>query len=319
MKKKVINISGVSDAYSKNIHEVSSKLFKSGFLTDKKIAISISESEDMEELGFHEFHLKDATIEITRYLLVNGAKLLYGGDLRKGGFTKLFSELSFQYRDKGNMDEMVFTNYFSWPIHTLLQPTDKAEFKKNRVIPILVKPYENIPEELKTKFVSFDTNENRFYWAKSLTKMRKEMVNATEARIFIGGRTSGYKGSYSGVLEEFLLSIKNDNPLYLIGAFGGVSKAIINILSNKKDDRLTADIQLSNNEYKEFVAYFNSNEKQGQIDYNKVQEEISQYGLSKLSKNNGLSKDENKRLFETPHIPEMIFLILKGLSKKYRK
>lgn len=97
--KKRINISGVSETYSRNIHEVSSKLFESGFLISKKIGISVSESEDMEELGLSDFHIKDATIEITRYLLAQGAKLIYGGDLRKDGFTRLFSELSFQYRN----------------------------------------------------------------------------------------------------------------------------------------------------------------------------------------------------------------------------
>jgi hypothetical protein len=28
-----------------------------------------------------------------------------------------------------------------------------------------------------------------------------------------------------------------------------------------------------------------------------------------------LSEDENRRLFHTPHVPEMVFLVLRGLSR----
>jgi hypothetical protein len=35
--------------------------------------------------------------------------------------------------------------------------------------------------------------------------------------------------------------------------------------------------------------------------------------LAGLSTHNGLTPDENRRLFETPHIAEMIYLVLKGL------
>ena len=53
-----------------------------------KIGISISEHDDLKKLGYSETHLKDASIEFGRYLLVYGADIVYGGDLRDGGYTR---------------------------------------------------------------------------------------------------------------------------------------------------------------------------------------------------------------------------------------
>src|SRR5689334_6625063 len=69
-----------------------------GILYDKQIGISISNNEELGQLGFSEIHLRDMTIEIARQLLISGAVIVYGGDLRKEGYTELFSDLSRQYR-----------------------------------------------------------------------------------------------------------------------------------------------------------------------------------------------------------------------------
>ena len=58
------------------------------FLKGKTIGISISESDNLSELGYGVSHQKDAIIEIARYILAAGGKLAYGGDMRQGGFTE---------------------------------------------------------------------------------------------------------------------------------------------------------------------------------------------------------------------------------------
>lgn len=58
-------------------------------LSGKTIALSISESADLRALGFDEMHLRDALIEYTRQLLARAAVIVYGGDLRRGGFTQV--------------------------------------------------------------------------------------------------------------------------------------------------------------------------------------------------------------------------------------
>src|SRR5260221_11932870 len=63
------------------------------FLEGKTIGISISESYNLDELGYGVSHLKDAIIEITRYILSSGAKLSYGDDMMHVGLTELFLDL----------------------------------------------------------------------------------------------------------------------------------------------------------------------------------------------------------------------------------
>ena len=60
-------------------------------IQDKKIAISISETPEALTKGIGKAMFDDLSVEIARHLLVTGAKLVYGGDLRIGGFTKLLA------------------------------------------------------------------------------------------------------------------------------------------------------------------------------------------------------------------------------------
>ena len=95
------NITGISDNLADSIAEqkvIEKRETPKGQLHGKRIAISVSISDELEQLGLSEHHIKDISIEIARYLIVNGATMLYGGDLRSGGFTELFSELSYQYK-----------------------------------------------------------------------------------------------------------------------------------------------------------------------------------------------------------------------------
>jgi len=59
-------------------------------LKDVSIGISISKTDSVElqALGLSDFHLQNAMLEIARQCLAQGAKLVYGGDLRPGGFTE---------------------------------------------------------------------------------------------------------------------------------------------------------------------------------------------------------------------------------------
>ncbi len=67
-------------------------------LSQKAVAISISDSPDMAVLGLAEEHLRDAMAEVARHLLAMGARLVYGGDLRAYGFTELLFELVARHR-----------------------------------------------------------------------------------------------------------------------------------------------------------------------------------------------------------------------------
>lgn len=315
-KKKVTN-KDLDNFVAAEIKETSKE--KEIHLFDgQNVAISISDSPEIENLGFSLAHQRNLITEITRFLIIHGSNLVYGGDLRQNGYTRLFSNLVNQYRPSKEVGKLFFKNYFGFPIYLKLKTTDILEFKKNGVEPISVEPPEDLGID-KSKFYSPKGNENLFIWAESLTKMRQEMQSNTDARIFTGGSMSNFKGKYPGLLEESIFALKNDIPVYFMGIFGGVTSRIIEGLNGKKPQELTFEWQSSQNEdYKEFVGYYNAKNGEDKIDYKLNTDFLNDYTLERLSRNNGLTIEENERLFSTVHTSEIIFLIMKGLVNKLK-
>jgi hypothetical protein len=286
-------------------------------LKNKNIAISISDSDDIQNYGGDSALLRDITIELSRHILIAGGKLLYGGDLRKEGFTELFKELSFQYGQFEKTDRTIkyFTNYFAFPIHLGLTKTHEAEFEYSRVTPQKIDAPDDYTHD-RSLFIPPTTNENKLIWAKSLSKMRKEMEVNTQARIILGGRLWGFKGKYAGIIEEFVTSQSNNHPIYLLGGFGGASKAIVDIIENKSTESYLLNEAQKDSFYMDFLDYYNEEEKMNPINYTTIYEGIKNNGIAGL--NNGLSDDANKILFHSTNVLEIVALILKGLNNKFK-
>lgn len=305
------NITGVSEGLAKSVE---SSLQRQDARVNPLtiVAVSISEPENAASFGFNEWHLQDTLVEISRYLLVHGCKLLYGGDLRKGGFTEIFLELAQVYTFSHPDVESRAVNYFAWPIHLQLSRADETEFKANG-FEIRKLPAPQISGLDERVYLKPDSLENRMVWSKSLSAMRVEMSEAAQAIIIIGGRTSQFIGKMPGVLEEILVNIKNDKPIYIAGAFGGIAKAVAGVLQGDEDTILTEGFQLGNTAYKDFFTHWNTVEVE-KINYQAYVEELRALGVKGISERNGLTEDENRRLFQTPHITEVTQLILKGLT-----
>lgn len=278
-------------------------------IKDKKIAFSVSESDDIHKYGCSKTMLKDVVLELSRYILKAGGELVYGGDLRNDGYTESFENFSYQYgcKEKFETRPFYFTNYFAWPIYLKMSKSDQARFIHNRVQTVFVDPPVGAMVD---KFVPPVENENLEIWAKSLTKMREKMEQDVNARIIIGGRLSRFKGKYAGVLEEFLIANKSKHPIYLIGGFGGAAKAIIDIRKGE-----SVDLEYwayTTPQYKEFVEFYNL-ANQDKINYELIIKEIKDAKL-----NNGLTAAENERLASSINILEIVSLILKGLNNCFK-
>ena len=275
-------------------------------LRNKRIAFSVSESDDMQEFGCGKAMLKDVVLELSRYILKAGGYLIYGGDLREEGYTEAFENFSYQYgaKEKTGKRENYFTNYFAWPIHLKIDDKREADFIHCRVEPIFVDAPEGIADP-KT-FIPPEGNENLNIWAHSLTKMREEMESNVDARIIIGGRLSGFKGKYAGIIEEFLIASAKGHPIYLIGGFGGAAKAIVDLIEKKDVDlRKLAEETPS---YSDFVKYYNEKNSDG-INYGTINDQIKNYSFD-----NGLTLEENEELCHTTNILKIVSLVLKGLN-----
>lgn len=282
----------------------------SRFLEGKNVAISISESPDSLSLGIGKAMFEDLSVELARHLLVSGAHLVYGGDLRPGGFTELFKDLAYQYGiyEKDKTLKNYFTNYLAWPIYIGMTPATQAEYKSCRVHCQNATIPDTIPTDLHGQMVPPNTVEKLYYWAESLKAMRQEMESNIDARIILGGRVAGFKGYMPGLYEEAINAANSKHPIYLLGGFGGAAYRLIKLIKGETTSEEMFGECCSYSSYQEFVSYLNSKN----IEINLKALEVFANNLAIL--NNGLSEDENKRLFVTTNVTEIIALVLKGLK-----
>ena len=282
-------------------------------LNGRKIAISVSKPENSDIVGYGSEMIRDLTIELSRHLLIAGAKMLYGGDLRRDGYTELFSDMSLQYKDyQGDVEResTFFQNYFAWPIYLNFNTELRLQYLNSRVKSIFV----DCPEEYtgdKSKPIAPINDENNYVYALSLLKMRKEMELNSHARIILGGRTFGFRGFMPGVIEEFIQAVESNHPVYLLGGFGGAASLLSFIIKNEKTvDDLIKEVRKSPY-YNQFMIYCDKNNID--MGYDKLRR-ITEVGVNCLD--NGLSKDQNDILMQSTDIIEIVGLIINGLKNR---
>lgn len=284
-------------------------------LSKKNIGISISnpEKEQLMKIGQTEKHLKKLSQLLAKYLLCSSATLVYGGDLRKDGFTENLILEAKILRDRFKSSNIHLKNYLSWPIY--LKDSDEVIDWKAKNKKVLSMESVEIDESVihlidsESKFIFPNTLNNRFVWSKSLTKMREKMIEDCDIRICAGGSTKGYKGKMPGVLEEILIANKKSIPIYLLGGFGGVVHSVCEVIENDYvPENLTLEWQIENNPgYSELLNLYK--DKCEEVDYSEIIKKIKCLNL-----NNGLSDEDNKILFSTAYAEEAVYLILKGLK-----
>lgn len=276
------------------------------------IAISISESDNLIELGLSKECIDDLMVEITRHLLISKAKMVYGGDLRQMGYTELFKDLAFQYGafEKSRNDVMYFTDFVAWPLYTLIPEDTHDDYRHSRVDLKFVDPVK-FPNIDVSKFLCPDSTDNQYIWAENLTKMREEMEKITSCRIIAGGKTSGFKGKMTGVLEEFIIARRKGHPVYIVGGYGGCAQLLAEVCTGKKSADEFFRIALESSSYSALLDRYKS--IGNPVDYNEVKE----YAQIEKLQDNGLTLDENRTLFNSVNIMEIVSLILKGLKMLY--
>ncbi len=297
-------------------------------LQQKTIGISISEAQDLEGIGIDKIHVKKVAIEIVRYLLARDARIKYGGDLRKGGFTELFADLVEKHRKEWYAKYAPIQNPLAWPIYC---EESEDEWDKEQVKRIKDIEREEIPppEGLlerhnfnESEFLVPNTPCNCYIWARCLSNMREKLCESNDAQIVLGGQVKGFLGRYPGIMEEVYLFMKVNKPIYLLGGFGGCAKIIAEALQKKKDWSIE-DFNDSDNNYKSMTDFYMNYEQSlatsiPEINYLGMADFFYNKGSNGLDKalNNGLTHEENLELICSNSVYEIVHFILTGLSKK---
>lgn len=192
------------------------------FLEGMRIGISVSDSVNLAQLGLGQEHVEDDLVEITRYLVASGATVVYGGDLRRNGFTDLLIEVVARHQARGDAS-IRFENFLAWPVHAAMDFGSLADTMSlfdpvGRLI-LLTEDGEEMDMGERRRFDRLEVPGEA--WGPGLTAMREVLACRCDARIVAGGATTTFRGKIPGVAEEALLSVKAGKPTFVVGALGG--------------------------------------------------------------------------------------------------
>lgn len=263
------------------------------------IAISVSESQNCETSCLSDIHLKDFIIELTRYLLSAQSTLLYGGDIRYDGdlnFAQIIADLARTYQNTHD-ETVAIQNYVSYPFSKKIDKKLKGD---------MLGIVDFIPIERDDSLE--DENED-YITSETLRKMRTEMNDKLDVRIIAGGKLEGFSGKYPGILEEAYMALKSNKAVFLVGAFGGATKKIIEAVEGNKPEEFTLEYQFK---YDKFKTLYNKYEDKDKFGYGNIVSFLNSQGIDRL--NNGLSREENEILFESKNVHEILFFIFKGIT-----
>lgn len=285
--------------------------------SQQRIGISISEvhGDGFSSDHLHPDHLIRLAQDLARHLLARSATLIYGGDLRPGGFTEFILDEAtiLKERIRGNLQ--IIENHLAWPLY-VSEPeivSWRAQYSQ------IMKTVEHkLPNDvamgiLMDIFIPPNTPENSYIWSRSLTNMRIESIESSTVRVCAGGKLSGYKGKMPGVLEEIILSLNSQKPIFLMGAFGGVVENVCRIiLGEDVPEELTEEWQVSHNAgYSDIQAIAKTHGHE--CKYKEIIQLLKQQNIPNLAARCGLSEQEYIQIMRSPFIDECLHLVLKGL------
>ena len=306
-------------------------------LAGRRIGLSIGDPDaaELKALGLSKTHIDDASRIIGRMVLASGGSVVYGGTLADKSLTECIFEMIGAYQRVGAALQPL-RNITPWPWwHDV-----DAEWRVARrgyLEVIKCKP----PQDPETGEAGnavggwkelLKTTVGRCDLIRSLSGMRRELAAGTEARILLGGRSHSFLGLYPGILEEALLAIGRNQPLYVLGGFGGAARNVVQALQGEKPAEFDMAFQRAKS-----PDYAAAMDAYGQLrtrrpdlnlpepDFAAATQTLATHGAetggapSPLSQANGLSGDENRMLFATASLDQATYLIMKGLERIFRR
>lgn len=288
-------------------------------LCGMRIGISLSASDTWTQIGLISQHQDDIAENLALQLILLGAKVVWGGDLRPDGFGSQLKRIVQTYQHPSHPPQVhvgMFSPFSLDPNRSLDAQALEARrlFAEVQTIGCPVQS-EALP--------SASSAEGRALVALALSLMRLEMAKECHARILLGGGMSTFQGLYPGIAEEAFETIKANRPTYIIGGFGGAAKAVYDTIADRESrgaaELLRASRKVGAASTEEVRIAHSRYVKEAKVpnlgfDPEAMNQAFSQYGLAGLAKSNGLSEADNERLSHTQDIHEILELIVKGFS-----
>lgn len=198
-------------------------------LAGATVGLSVSESADLARLGLRPSHCRLAVVELARAVLLAGGTIVYGGDLRPGGFTTLLLD---EVRSYAHGRGALLVCLSADAHHGLTDAqADDVDRRLGADARLVLVDAEGLPVQPGDRPAGGDPPDP----ARALTALRRHMTAIADARVVVGGRLTGYKGSAPGVVEEAVLAADARRPIYAAGGFGGAALSVARALGADPD------------------------------------------------------------------------------------
>jgi hypothetical protein len=304
-------------------------------LAGLRVAVSISDPPDLAARGLTTSHLKRLWLRMTLQLLLAGAELGYGGDLRKQGYTDHLGDLlmSLASVQRGPPEDTVHS-YLGWPTWVSIDPAEWMRYPRSVKWHRLLAP-SGLTITPNTRLApNWSNPEVQLGWTVSMRAMRERMAREHDARILVGGQHRAVS-PVPGLVDELTTFLDLEKPVYLLGGFGGMTAVLVRALQGERPEELTTvfqdesgkrkTVRESINEALAERSFVDGGEKSlaGSVDdghpimatptdFDALVARLNDGGVGALR--NGLDEEQNQRLFVTRDPVEAIALVLRGLA-----
>lgn len=317
-------------------------------LAGLQVGMSLSDSPEVDGPdGYTKHHVIDVTVQLARTLLASGASIGYGGDFRRPdmndprlyGYTILLGELIAAYKQSASDRADFLHSYLAAPIDRKSAPSGvplklHSLAEGGDLAPLSLMP-EGRPGEYPDALYYSD--------------MRRVMTEKIQARVLLGGAAEprtvqgglGYGGLYPGVVEEAWQSLKAKQPLYIVGGFGGAAALVADLLEGQPIPKRLQEATWSKAEFfrqnaeaiRQARSAATGGETEGRLfldvlglphHMDQLADAVKAFAATVLKSDkesvawNGLTVEENRRLFRSRDRVVVTSLVLKGLMEVSR-
>ena len=303
------------------------------------VGVSLSGSPDSDRYGASREHLATMAHDLVLYLLLAGVRIGYGGVLGHGAldavgrapgddipYVERLFDLVARYSplasDLGRPGLRPIENWVAWPMYLGFNNQERNRYNGSEAsLEEVSRPFDSSlnDAELEPDFRGFfppNTPARRYAWSRSLTEMRTRMIAASSARITLGGKLTDFVGQLPGVFEEALLALRARQPVYVLGAFGGAARLLVDVLEGQERDELSSAWYAAHHEgWTDLIEEYRRRDAPMES-IEEAADELRQLGETGLdiALANGLDPDENRELFRTDDPHRAVVLVLQGLQ-----
>lgn len=271
------------------------------------IGISISESADASARGFSSNEVNRTVLAVSEALIAQGARLVFGHDWREGGVMDAIFDFALRYTPATGFAERdgepLISNFIAAP-----DKTSKTQDELDRYRGTLQVIQAGQTDGM---FMSVPQNmagADKINRALALTSMRERMTEVIDARICLGGRTSGSGGRCAGIVEEAYLALQHHKALYISGLLGGASSQVIAALAGERSHRSDAF------QARRDIAAILRDSTTEYYQPEHIRRAFEEWGVGQLCEYNCLSHQMNLALFDARQRSKVIELVIRGLK-----